>query len=127
MTELAEIISKHEGTIRTEWLRDMSNSVQRTDLISKTELEEQCRTLLSSIVSGLKSSGPTDISATGWEAARDLLREIAASRARQGFSPGDVARFVLSIKQPLFTAIRAELSGSQDKLFDTIWTATELL
>ncbi len=127
MNELAEIISKNESKILPEWIRDMGNSVQRADLMSGTELEEQCRTLLSAVVSGLKISGPTDIDGAGWETARELLREIATSRARQGFSPVDVATFVLSLKQPLFSAIRTELSGSQDKLFDTVWATTEML
>ena len=127
MNDLAEIIAKHEETIRAEWIRDMSKSVQRADLISKTELDEQCRTLLNAVVSGVRTGNPTDISGPGWTAARDLLREISTSRARQGFSPVDVATFILSLKQPLFSAIRSELSESQDKLFETVWAATELL
>jgi rsbT co-antagonist protein RsbR len=127
MNELAEIISKNEEKIRAEWIRDMGNSVQRADLMSSRELGEQCRTLLSAVVTGIKTSGPSDIDGAGWQAARDLLRDISVSRARQGFSPTDVAMFVLSLKQPLFTTIRAELSSKQDKLFDVIWTATEML
>ena len=127
MNELAEIISKNEDKIRTEWIRDMGNSVERADLMGSRELEEQCRTLLSAVVSGIKTSGPDDFNGAGWEAARDHLRDISISRARQGFSPTDVAMFVLSLKQPLFTTIRAELSSNQDKLFDTIWSATGIL
>ena len=74
MNELAEIISKNESKILPEWIRDMGNSVQRADLMSGTELEEQCRTLLSAVVSGLKISGPTDIDGAGWETARELLQ-----------------------------------------------------
>ena len=127
MNDLAEIISQNEARIRTEWIRTMSNAVQRADLISKAELDEQCREILRAIVDGVKTSGPTEISAAGWSTARELLTEISASRARQGFSPVEVATFVLSLKQPLFVTIRERLSGSQDKLFDAIWSATELL
>jgi rsbT co-antagonist protein RsbR len=38
-----------------------------------------------------------------------------------------VATFVLSLKRPLFTAIGRDLAKNQDKLFDTVWAATELL
>jgi rsbT co-antagonist protein RsbR len=107
-------------------MRDMGKSVQRADLISKTELEEQCRSLLTAVVAGVRTSGPNDLSAAGWNTARDLLQEISTSRARQGFSPSDVSSFVLSLKQPVFAAIRRELSGNQDRLFETIWTATEM-
>jgi rsbT co-antagonist protein RsbR len=127
VTDLAEIISRHQDQIRAEWIRDMSQSVQRADLISKTELDEQCSTLLTAIVSGLRSSGPSDISSAGWNHTRELLEAISASRARQGFSPSEVATFVLSLKQPLFTVIRRDLAKEQDKLFDSIWAATELL
>ena len=127
MNELAEIISKNEDKIRAEWIRDMAETTQRTDLISKTELDEQCRSLLSAIVSGVKISGPTDIAAAGWNAARELLQELAASRARQGFSPIDVATFVLSLKRPLFASIRETQNKNQDLMFQTVWAATELL
>ena len=126
MSDLAEIISRNEDQILTEWIRDMSTSVQRSDLISRTELDEQRRGLLTAIVAGVKTSG-TDTSASGWRAARELIEEISASRARQGFSPREVATFVLSLKQPVFGAIRRDLGKNQDKVFETVWAATELL
>jgi rsbT co-antagonist protein RsbR len=127
MNDLAEIIAKNEATIRAGWLGGMSKSVERADLMGKAELDEQCRAVLDAIVAGMKSSGPTNIAGAGWNTARDLLSEISASRVRQGFSPVDVAMFVLSLKQPLFAAIRTELSKSQDAMFETVWAATELL
>ncbi|HEY6491393.1 MAG: STAS domain-containing protein [Terracidiphilus sp.] len=127
MNELAEIISTNEDKIRGEWIRDMSKAIQRADLMSKGELDEQCKVLLSAIVKGVKSSGPTDVSTEGWREARELLQEISASRARQGFSSVEVATFVLSLKQPIFSAIRQSLASSQDKMFDSVWAATELL
>jgi rsbT co-antagonist protein RsbR len=127
MNELAEIISRNEDQIRTEWIQDMGRSVQRTDLMSKAELDEQCRAILSAIVQGIKGGGPTDITTSSWSSAREILGEISSSRARQGFSPVEVATFVLSLKQPLFTAIRKELEKSEEKLFTAIWSATELL
>ncbi len=126
MSELADIISRNEEQIRAEWIRDMAKSLQRGDLISKTELEEQSKAVLLEVVKGVKSDS-NDISSPPWSGARSLLQEISASRARQGFSPVEVATFVLSLKQPIFSAIRRDLAKSQDKLFDTVWSATELL
>ncbi|HTB96889.1 MAG TPA: STAS domain-containing protein [Terracidiphilus sp.] len=127
MNDLAEIISQNEETIRAEWIRDMSKSVQRSDLMSQTELDEQCRSLLSAVVSGVRTSGPSEISGAGWNKARELLLELSATRARQGVSPSDVAIFVLSLKKPLFTAISRSFSGNGEKLLETIWLATEML
>lgn len=127
MNQLAEIISKNEAAIRAEWIRDMSMSVQRADLIGKGELDEQCKALLGAIVSGVKTGGPIEISGAGWSEARELLGEISGTRARQGFSPTEVATFVLSLKRPLFASIRTALTTNQNEMFDTIWAATELL
>jgi len=127
MNELADIISQNEDQIRSEWIRDMAKSLQRSDLISKAEVDEQSSSVLNAVVVGVRTSGPTNIAGNGWNTARELLHEISSSRARQGFSPTEVAAFVLSLKQPLFAAIRREQSKDQDKLFDTIWAATELL
>jgi rsbT co-antagonist protein RsbR len=124
---LADIITQNEDSIRVDWIRDMVKSVQRSDLISKTELDEQCRSLLSAVVAGVRISGPNEVSGAGWDSARELLQEISTSRARQGFSPTDVALFVLSLKQPLFTALRTGLSGRQDELFDAVFSTTEML
>jgi rsbT co-antagonist protein RsbR len=127
MSELAEIISRNEDQIRMEWVRDMNKSVQRTDLMSQTELAEQSSALLSTVIAGVRSGGRSDLAGPGWTQARELLENISGSRARQGFSSTEVATFVLSLKQPLFSAIRRDLGKNQDKLFDTIWAATELL
>ncbi|HEY2861472.1 MAG TPA: STAS domain-containing protein, partial [Terracidiphilus sp.] len=101
--------------------------LQRSDLISKAELEEQSSALLNDLAEGVRTSGPADISARGWNACRQLLQEISASRARQGFAPTEVATFVLSLKQPLFAAIRRDQAKNQDKLFEIVWVATEML
>jgi rsbT co-antagonist protein RsbR len=127
MSDLAEIISGNEDQIRAEWIRDMSKSVVRTDLISRTEVEEQSGTLLQAIVAGVKAGGVSDITGPGWTGAREILQDLSASRARQGFSPSEVAMFVLSLKQPLFGAIRRDLAKNLDKMVEAIWAATELL
>jgi rsbT co-antagonist protein RsbR len=127
MKQLAEIIAKNENQIRTEWIDGMSKSVQRSDLIGKAELDEQCRAILTAIVAGVRSSGAIDVSGAGWDSAREIFQSISASRARQGFSPVEVATYVLSLKQPLFSSIRGTLKGNQDEMFETLWAATELL
>ena len=127
MNDLAEIISQNEERLRSEWIRTMSGAVERADLISKAELDEQCGAILRSIAEGVKLSGVSNFAGAGWNSARDLLTSISASRARQGFSPSEVATFVLSLKQPLFALIREKLGKNQDSLFDSIRSATQLL
>jgi len=126
MSKLGEVISRNEESIRAEWMKHMTASVLRADLMSKVELEEQSKALLNAIARGV-SSGQEDPTGPSWSGARELLQDISASRARQGFTPSETASFVLSLKQPLFSSIRRELPGSQDEMFDALWKCTVLL
>lgn len=127
MNDLAEIISQNEDKLRSEWIRTMSSAVERADLMSKAELDEQCGSILKEIASGLKTSGAESIAGSGWNGARELLGSISSSRARQGFSPVDVAMFVLSLKQPLFALIREKLTKNAEAQFEATWSATQML
>ncbi len=127
MSKLGEIISRNEERIRADWINHMASSVQRADIMSKVELQEQTRTLLGAIAKGASSDTPEDLSGSAWSGTREFLQDISASRARQGFTPSETVTFVLSLKQPLFMTIRQELAKNQDEMFEAIWGATLLL
>jgi rsbT co-antagonist protein RsbR len=127
MSKLGEIISQNEEHIRVDWMKHMAGSIQRPDLMSKAELEEQGRALLNAIGRGTSSSDPDNPASPAWTAARELLQDISSTRARQGFAATETATFVLSLKQPLFNVIRRELSGNQNEMFDMIWACSQLL
>jgi rsbT co-antagonist protein RsbR len=127
MNDLAEIISQNEDKLRSEWIRTMTSAVERADLMSKAELDEQCGSILKELAEGVKTSGPENIGGTGWNGIRELLSSISASRTRQGFSPSDVAMFVLSLRQPLLLLIREKMAKGPDALFDAVLSASQLL
>src|SRR5579862_1394578 len=127
MNKLGQLISENEEHIRADWMKHMSVSVQRADLMSKAELREQSEALLTAIMGGVSSSQPDDPMAPAWAPARELLQDISASRARQGFTPSETASFILSLKQPLFSLIRRDLAGNKHEMFDAIWGCSTLL
>ena len=55
MSKLPEMINKHQDEIRADWVKQMSNTVRRADLISNEELESQSRELMDAIAGGVKS------------------------------------------------------------------------
>ena len=126
MSRVAEIIARNEKSIQADWVDNMSKSVQRADLMSKAELGEQTSRLLSAIVGGTKADESANLAAAAWNPAKELLQDISASRARQGFSPSETSAFVLSLKQPLFSVMRNEIKDP-DELFRAVMTVTLLL
>jgi rsbT co-antagonist protein RsbR len=127
MSLLADIIRKYQAEIQADWLKGLASATRRSDLISEAELQEQSKDLLSAIVAGSRSGNLSDLSAGSWTTARDLMTDISTSRAKQGFTSSDTATFILSLKQPVFSRLRSELSKDPDALFQEVWTANLLL
>jgi rsbT co-antagonist protein RsbR len=68
-----------------------------------------------------------DISRPEWAPVRELLNDLSRTRAVQGFSPGDTAIFVLSLKEPLFELLRREVGNDADRLANETWVTNRLL
>ena len=127
MSKLPEMINKHQEEIRADWLKQMSTAVRRADLISNEELDSQSRELMNGIAGGVKSGDITNLDGPAWAPVRETLSAISASRAKQGFSTSETATFVLSLKQPIFTAVRRENASDPTAMFDEIWKSTLLV
>jgi rsbT co-antagonist protein RsbR len=127
MSKLAEMINKHKDEIRADWLKQMSIAVRRADLISNEEMESQSRELMDAIAAGARSGDVTNIDGPAWDQTRDMLSAISTSRAKQGFTTSETAIFVLSLKQPIFNAVRRENASDPTALFDDIWKITLLV
>ncbi|MDD5578546.1 MAG: STAS domain-containing protein [Methylobacter sp.] len=126
--KISEILTQHKNEIFEDWLSGQLASVSlRLDLVSETELRRQSQEFLNLFVTASLSSNLQDINTPEWDGVREYLTSITYSRARQGFSPTEIATFVLSLKHPLFSHLR-ELSGvNSNDLIDMIWTATFLI
>jgi rsbT co-antagonist protein RsbR len=124
MTKLAEILRKHEDQILEEWLRRQNEDLSlRKNLLKQGELETQSRDFVGLLATALR--GGSDVTGPEWEPARDFLGGLSRSRARQGFTPGETAMFVFSLKQPLFELLRKEAGG--EKGAELLWSATQTI
>jgi rsbT co-antagonist protein RsbR len=123
--DLASIIAHHEEEILAEWLREMTTSTRRGDLMQSGELRGQCTQLLKLI--GTAATQDSSPQSSGWQPVREMLGEISRSRAVQGFTPTETAMFVFSLKKPLFTQVRRIYANQPDALATLTWTLTEIL
>jgi rsbT co-antagonist protein RsbR len=123
---VAALVTKNEGTILEEWLREMAGSVRRSDLMKESELRAQAMQFLRLMKDGLEM-GNVNFQSSTWEKTREMLGDVSRSRAAQGFTPSETASFVFSIKRPLFTQVRQTNKNNADALADQMWAITELL
>jgi rsbT co-antagonist protein RsbR len=124
---LLALIRKYEGEILAEWLKEQAAIAPRRDPIHEAGLRNVSREFLTALVEGLPTGASFDARGEAWSRARDILTELSASRAQQGFSPADTAMFVFSLKQPLFVRLRQEFASDPQGLADQMWNATQLI
>jgi rsbT co-antagonist protein RsbR len=123
---ISAILTRDEQGILSEWMKEMSDSTRRGDLIKESDLRSQCAHFLKLMKQGIQVGG-SNFNAPAWNEVREMLSEISRTRAQQGFTPSETATFIFSVKRPLFTRLQQELKGQADALAAEIWSATELL
>jgi rsbT co-antagonist protein RsbR len=123
-----KIVAQSQKELLADWVQaQLGATTLRSDLMKESELREQSRELLALLHAATGSGDIGQIEGSDWTSARDFLAKVSRSRAQQGFSPSETATFVLSLKQPLFTRLRGELSKDAQALADEIWATTDLL
>ncbi len=126
-SRLAALVSGHEQEILPEWvgLQKQSGAL-RTGRITEGELNAQSKEFLHLMGEALARGG-IDVAHAAFNPVRDYLSGISRSRALQGFSPGETATFVFSLKQPLFNVANGDRTLSPADITSMIWAITLLL
>jgi rsbT co-antagonist protein RsbR len=126
-SRIAEIVRKYESELLPEWVAQQTATLRR-DLIDESELRNQARKFMTVLQSTLQNGGASlDIDSAAWADMREMLGSISQARAQQGFTPAETARFVFSLKQPLFARLRKELVNDPDALANETWTGSLLI
>ena len=125
MSAFQQVIQTNESAILTGWLSEMSNATRRGDLMNNAELKQQATELLR-LFSEASMNGQ-DVQSEAYTSLRTYLKDIAKSRMEQGFSPAETAMFVLSLKQPIFHALRDAMKANPAELLDENWAVGNLL
>jgi rsbT co-antagonist protein RsbR len=126
MSRVPEVIRKHESEILQNWLKEMSTSTRRSDLLNDRDFQAQSGALLALLVEAMKSGNMSDVRGQEWSRVRDHLAEISRTRAQQGFSPSEIAAYVLSLKKPIFSKLRDEVKDGKE-LADETWAIGDLV
>ena len=124
-TRLNAVLERQFDELLAAWTAEQLQVLRRGQ-ISESDLRAQCTELLQAVRRALAAGATPNVDDHPWAAARALLTRVSTQRVQQGFAPGETATFVLSLKRPLFEALR-RTSSDADTLASDIWTATEVL
>jgi rsbT co-antagonist protein RsbR len=123
---ISQVLTKYESELAAEWLAELkragSSGIGR---ITDAELSAQVHEFLKLLQVSARHG--SDVGAADWTPVRDFLDGVSRSRVTQGFTSDQTAKFIFSLKRPLFARLSKETAGDAKALSDEVWSATELL
>jgi len=88
--------------------------------MTKGQLREQTRELLKTLTVAFSAEEYEDIERPEFADSVAMLRDISASRAKQGFAPSETAAYIFSFKSALLTYLQGEFSVNPELLNNEI-------
>ena len=126
---IEEYLRESRDDLLTAWVREQLAAPDfRADLVPERQLHAESERFLDALREALTVGSVDDSLSDGaWEPVRALLSELSYSRANEGFTPSETARFVLSLKQAIFHGLLARHGDRPREVVEAIWTVTRLL
>jgi rsbT co-antagonist protein RsbR len=124
-SRLPTILSESAAQILADWLAKLGAAPDPR--VPAADLESQCDGILRSLAQACREGNLSDIDAPSFAPLREMLADLSRGRALLGFSPKQTATFILSLKQPLVTRLRAVLGTDQESLAQEMLVSSELI
>ena len=113
--------------IARQWQQNLTSSGAAGDLRNRgDELRSQADEFIRLIVASAQSGKMDDVQAEPWKSVRNFLSQLAADRARQGYTASQTAMFIFSLKEPVFNVLRREMVDPS-QLAAATWEMSELI
>ena len=129
--KLDELLRRRFDSILNAWIAAQSaEGVLRRDLMRESEIRQQSRAILDALAvtaGQVDFSARIDLEADDWGDVKQLLKEATDRRVERGFTPSEMATFILSLKQPLFEGLTDELADSPSDLLRQAWSISRIL
>lgn len=124
----SKILSKRKNDVLQTWVDNQAEDPTiREDLMANEDLHSQSEELLNSFIEAIKSNNYQDIEAPEYYQINEIITGISLTRAQSGFSPREIASFVLSLKRAIIQILQEELKEDQETLVTEILRISDLL
>jgi len=124
---LSQLLSQRVDEILTRWLEIQFAADKMMPASDRQEATRFSRDFMRALVAAVGSGSLQDLNAPRWAPVKEILETLTANRATAGYSPSETASFVLSLKQPVFSALFTEFTNRPKAMPDAVWQATQLL
>jgi rsbT co-antagonist protein RsbR len=124
MSKLLGAIQQNREPVLQDWLKCLKQAVGRRNLTGERQVDAEAAEILSGIADVPAETTLEEFEGAGWQPLKEMLSNLSASRATQGFTPSETALFILSLKPSLFTLARKHFGKDTTELFAEITVAS---
>jgi len=119
---VADILVIRQDEVLEDWLDNIKTltGTRTLELMNEAQLRVQARDLLSTLKTAFGTEPYVSIETPEFADSVAMLRDISASRAKQGFTASETAVFVFSLKDALLGFLQEELGDQPQVLNDEI-------
>lgn len=124
---LHSMISGAKEEILAEWIENQLSDKSRSKGVPEASLRASSTEFFRLFEEAIAKGNLDDIEKPEWEEVRHMLSELSASRASQGSTPSETAKFIFSMKEPLFARLVAEKGQGNTEASTGVWQLSLLL
>ena len=122
-----DVFRSYSDELLTLWQKRLATSGAAGDFRNKTgELKGQTQDLLRLMTDAAQSGQIDNIQTEPWKPVRSFLDQLSSDRARQGYSSTQTATFVFSLKEPLYSVLRREITDPA-RFASALWEVNDLV
>ncbi|GAB2790309.1 STAS domain-containing protein [Dyella kyungheensis] len=123
-----DAIKQNESALLTAWIAGLEQEGSLSDnRITRDEVSAQAKDFLRLLVAASAVGDAADLSRGEWAESRQFLELLSRSRAQRGLDSQHTARFIFSLKRPLFDQLQTTYAGDPKALSNEVWAVSELL
>ena len=123
-----DLIRSHQEPLLAQWTDSLTSGNQTQDArLSPRELDAQVREFWRLFLQALSVANVGSLSGADWQETRRFLEDLSRDRVIKGFDSAETARFLFSLKRPLFELIQQNFADDPKAVGDQLWAISELI
>ncbi|MFF8731942.1 STAS domain-containing protein [Streptomyces sp. NPDC015171] len=123
--ELAAFLERRREQIAQRWAD--APLFRTVFTVSRDEAVEACKTVVDALADVASTGRLENLAAPGFDSAREQMGRMAASRARSGYSPAQIAEETAGLRVTTAELLRGEVRDSSDEAQEILLALTVLM
>ena len=126
-SKLADVLVRRDGEIADQWLQEQLGAGRKVSAPEQQEITRKSREIVGALKAAAQSEDLDGIGGAGWAGMKEILTDLSAGRAKDGYSPSETASFIYSLKPAVYAALQRDLIKDPEALPRAVQQASVLL